>query len=68
VSHNHQVQRFRNELSRRLSPSACDSLIALSQRMGPLDSMERIVALLRPEGEGDVMSLDDQQDKERDVR
>ena len=68
VSHNHQVQRFRNELSRRLSPSACDSLITLSQRMGPLDSMERIVALLRPEGEGDVMSLDDQQDKERDVR
>jgi 2-methylcitrate dehydratase PrpD len=68
VSHDQQVQRFRNELSGRLSPAACNSLIILSQRIGQLDSMERITALLRPENEGDVMALEDLQDKERDVR
>jgi len=68
LSHDHQVQRFRNELSSRLPPVVCDSLIILSRRIGQLDSMERIAALLRPESEGDVMALDEPRDKERDVR
>jgi 2-methylcitrate dehydratase PrpD len=60
VSHDRQVQRFRTELGGRISPAACDSLIVLSQGIGQLDSMERIVVLLQPERQGELVVLDDQ--------
>lgn len=49
VTHEEQVQRFHIEVGRRLSYSACDSLVKFSQNLKSLDSIERVTALISGE-------------------
>ena len=59
VTYEQQLQRFREELGRRLSSEACDALVVLSENLQKLNSVDRITQLLQSDARGDFLPLDD---------